>query len=185
METKDNLNIVLIGMMGAGKSYIGNKLAKLLAHFSYVDVDKQIQENTGLTIPEIFETQGENYFRKLENEAINKISQNKNQIISIGGGAFENPENIKALKENGLVFYLKSPAKELFKRIENETQGSQNRPMLNQDFSVQAIEKLLKKREKNYLKANFVIDTNQKQAYTILDDILKEYDDYVKRKISH
>lgn len=182
MEAKDNLNIVLIGMMGAGKSYIGGKLAKLLAHFSYVDVDKRIEENTGLTIPEIFETQGESYFRKLESEVINEVAQNKNQIISIGGGAFENPENIKALKENGLVFYLKASAKELFKRIENEAQGSQNRPMLNQDFSVKTIEKLLKKREKNYLKANFVIDTNQKQAYTILDDILGEYETYVKQK---
>lgn len=180
METKDNLNIVLVGMMGGGKSYIGNKLAKLLVHFSYIDTDKEIEENTGITISELFETHSEKYFRALESEIINKISQNRNQIISIGGGAFENPENINALRKNGLVFYLKAPAKELFKRIENET----GRPMLGTDFSVKTIENLLKKREKNYLKADFIIDTNQKQAYTILNDILKEYENYVKQKVN-
>ena len=178
MEANDNLNIVLVGMMGAGKTYIGGKLAKLLSHFTYIDTDKEIEEMTGLTIPEIFEQQSENYFRELEAETIGKVSQDRNQIISIGGGAFENIENINALKKNSLVFYLKAPAKELFKRIENET----NRPLLNDDFSVKTIENLLKKRDKNYQKAHFVIDTNQKQAYTILDDILKEYENYVKQR---
>lgn len=182
VEAKNDLNIVLIGMMGAGKSYIGGKLAKLLAHFSYIDTDKQIEENAGMSIPEIFERHGEKYFRGLETDIIKEASKEKNQIISIGGGAFDNPENIEALKKNGLVFYLKAPSKELFRRIDNEVCKSQNRPMLNQDFSVKTIEKLLKKREKNYLKANFIIDTNQKQAYTILDDILREYETYVKQK---
>lgn len=173
----NNLNIVLIGMMGAGKTYIGAKLAKLLAHFKYVDTDKKIEEDTGLTISEIFEKYSEKYFRELEAEVIKEVSQDKNQIISIGGGAFQNPENIIALKKTGLVFYLRAHSKELFKRIENET----HRPLLNEDFSVDTIKNLLKKREKNYLKANFVIDTEQKQAYTILNDILSEYEDYVKR----
>ena len=173
-----NKNIVLIGMMGAGKTYIGEKLAKLLAHFSYVDTDAEIKKRTKLSIPEIFERHSESYFRELEAKIIEEISTTRNQIISIGGGAFKNPKNIEALKKNGIVFYLKAPAEELFKRIENEKE--QNRPLLNKDFSVKTIKDLLKKREKNYLQANFVIDTTNKQAYTILDDILKEYDHYVK-----
>lgn len=178
MESTDNLNIVLVGMMGGGKSYIGCKLAKLLAHFSYIDTDEEIEQKTGLTVSEIFEQHGEKYFRELESKIINEISQNKNQIISIGGGVFENPENVKNLKKNGLTFYLKAPAKELFKRIENET----HRPLLNENFSQKTIENLLRKREKNYLKADFVIDTYQKHAYTILDDILREYENYVKQR---
>lgn len=177
MGSTDNFNIVLIGMMGAGKSYIGSKLAKLLAHFTYVDTDEEIERKTGLSICDIFNKYGEKYFRELESKIINEVSQNKNQIISIGGGAFVNPENIKNLKKNGLTFYLKAPAKELFRRIENET----SRPLLNDDFSQDTVETLLRKREKNYFKADFVIDTYQKQAYTILDDILSEYDNYVKR----
>lgn len=178
MEKVENLNIVLIGMMGAGKSYIGGKLAKLLSHFDYVDTDAKIEADTGLTIPEIFENFGELHFRQLETKTIKEVSQKRNQIISIGGGAFENPENVSSLRKNGLVFYLKAPAKELFKRIEKET----HRPILNQDFSQKTLENLLKKRERNYLKADFVINTEQQQAYTILNDILMEYENYVKQK---
>lgn len=182
MENHDNLNIVLVGMMGAGKSYIGSKLAKLLSHFSYVDTDEAIEDAAGLSIPEIFEQKSEKYFRELEEEIILKISKNKNQIISIGGGAFENPKSISALKENGLIFYLKAPANELFSRIENTSTTPDQRPLLKGDFSLKAIEKLLKKREKNYLSANFIINTNQKQAYTILNDILSEYENYVNQR---
>lgn len=178
MEANDNLNIVLIGMMGAGKTYIGSKLSKLVAHFTYVDTDEEIEKETGLTISEIFEKYSENYFRKLEADMIKKISQKRNQVISIGGGAFENPENIKVLKQNGIVFYLKAPPEELFNRIKNST----NRPLLNEDFSPKNIEKLALKREKNYFKADFIINTYQHQIYTIFDNILSEYENYVKQR---
>lgn len=171
-----NKNIVLVGMPGAGKTFIGGKLAKLIAHFSYVDTDEKIEEKTGLTISEIFEQYSEDYFRKVESEIISEISKGKNQIISIGGGAFENPDNIEALKKNSLIFYLKAPVEELFRRIQDETQ----RPLLNCENPKEILVNLLKKREKKFLKAHFVIDTNKKQAYTILDDILREYENYVK-----
>ena len=177
-EENSNRNIVLIGMPGAGKTYIGRKLAKLLNHFTYVDTDEEIETRVGLTVSEIFEKHSEKYFRELESKTIKEISQHRNQIISIGGGAFENPDNIAALKKNSLVFYLQAPIKELFKRIENEV----HRPLLSKNFSPEKLRSLLKKREKNYLKAHFVIDTNQKQAYTILDDILREYEHYVKQR---
>jgi len=176
-EENNNKNIVLIGMMGAGKSYIGAKLAKLLSHFSYIDTDAEIEKRTGLTIPQIFEQQGEAHFRKLESSIIKELSKNKNQIISIGGGAFENPDTIKVLKTNSLTFYLKAPARTLFERV----QGDTGRPLLNADFSLKNVEDLLRKRDKNYFKADFVIDTYQKQAYTILNDIISEYENYVKQ----
>lgn len=178
METKNNLNIVLVGMMGAGKSYIGSKLAKLLAHFSYVDTDDEIEKKAGLTISEIFEQYGEKYFRTLESKIIAEVSKNKNQIISVGGGVFNSPDNIKKLKLSGLTFYLKAPAKELFNRIKDET----HRPLLSENFSQKSVETILQKREKNYYRADFVINTYQKPAYTILDEILSEYDNYVKQK---
>lgn len=181
MEIQDNLNIVLVGMMGAGKSYIGAKLAKLLAHFTYVDTDDEIEKTTGLTIPEIFRLQGEKRFRKLESDVIKKVSSKRNQIISIGGGAFTKSENIKSLKENSLTFYLKAPARELFSRIKDET----HRPLLNNDFSQQTVEELLNKRQKYYMKADFIIDTYQMPAYTILDNILGEYENYVKQRTSN
>lgn len=178
MEKEENLNIVLVGMMGAGKSYIGAKLAKLLSHLDYVDTDEEIEKTAGLTISEIFASKGENYFRKLESEIIKKVSLGKNQIISIGGGAFTQSQNIKALKGNSLTFYLKAPARELFKRIKDET----HRPLLGEDFNEQTVEALLNKRQKYYMKADFIIDTNNLPAYTILDNILGEYENYVKQK---
>lgn len=184
MDTENNnLNIVLIGMMGSGKTYIGNRLAKLLVHFNYIDTDEKIENNEKLSIPEIFEKYGEAHFRDIESDIIKNISEKRNQIISLGGGAFENSNNINELRKNGLIFYLKATSTELFNRISNDN-GEQNRPKLKDDFSVKTITNLLKKREKNYLKADFVIDTNQKHGYTILNDILKEYDAYVKQKTS-
>lgn len=181
LEEKDinNKNIVLIGMMGAGKTYIASKLAKLLVHFSYVDIDSEIEKDAKLSIPEIFKKHSEEHFRELESKAIKKFSSGKNQIISIGGGAFENPKNQFALKENGLVFYLKASPRELFDRIKKED-GHCKRPLLGDDFSVKTVQSILKNREKNYEKAHFTIETDKKQAYTILDEILKECDKYGK-----
>lgn len=174
-----NKNIVLVGMMGAGKSYIGNKLAKLLVHFTYVDIDEEIEKMQSMSIPEIFEKYSEEYFRNLESERINHYSNMQNYIISTGGGAFENKQNVEALKKNGITFYLKASSKELFSRIQSE-KGEQGRPLLKNDFSQESIQKILKKREKNYMQADFVIDTDKKRAYTILDDILKEYENNVR-----
>lgn len=173
---ENNLNIILIGMPGAGKTFIGGKLAKLLAHFSYIDTDEEIENDIRLKISEIFEKYGEKKFRELETAKIKEISTTRNQIISIGGGAFESPENVQALKKNGLTFYLKAPVVEIFDRIKDQN----HRPLVQEKNALETLKKLLKTREKNYLKAHFVIDTSKKQAYTILDDILKEYDNYVK-----
>ena len=82
------------------------------------------------------------------------------------------------MKQNGIIFYLKVSKGELFDRIKNE----KHRPLFNENFSCKQIEKLLKKREKNFLKADFIIDTDKKQAYTILNDILGEYENYVRKR---
>lgn len=180
MAAEDNLNIVLVGMMGAGKSYIGAKLAKLLVHFTYVDTDELIKKKYRKTIPEIFAKHGEEYFRKLEAGVIKKVSTKKNQIISVGGGAFARPDNIRALKENSLTFYLKAPASELFNRVKNEI----HRPLLNGDFTQETIEALLNKRQKYYMQADFIIDTNNMPAYVIIDNIIGEYENYDKQRTS-
>lgn len=178
METEENLNIVLVGMMGAGKSYIGAKLAKLLVHFSYVDTDALIEKKARKTITEIFAKHGEEYFRKLEADVIKQIAAKKNQIISIGGGAYINHDNIRALRQNSLTFYLKAPASELFYRIKNETY----RPILNENFTLETVETLLNKRQKYYMQADFIIDTNNMPAYVIIDNIIGEYEKYDKQR---
>nr|MBP7212567.1 shikimate kinase [bacterium] len=78
---KEGLNIVLVGMMGAGKTFIGEKLSKLVSHFDYIDIDKEIEKEQNLKISDIFEKFSEKYFRELEEKMIEKISKNKNTII--------------------------------------------------------------------------------------------------------
>lgn len=114
-------NIVLIGMMGAGKSTIGHLLDEKLHDFLYLDIDKEIEKLAQKHIPEIFARYGESHFRQLEHDMIEKYSNYHNQVISTGGGVVENPDNIKLLKKNGVVFYLKASADELYSRGEQSS----------------------------------------------------------------
>lgn len=176
MQKNSNLNIVLLGLPGCGKSFMGQKLAKLLSHLSFVDLDDLIEKQESMTVSQIFEQKGEDYFRKVETELVTKISQGYNQIIALGGGAFVD-ENITNLKKNSITFYLKTSIDEIFCRIKNDT----HRPLLNCDNIKSELKKLLEKREQNYLKADFIVETDNRQPYTILDDILGKYHNYDKQ----
>ena len=98
-------NIVLIGIMGCGKTKKGTLLAKRL-NIPFVDVDQEVQQSQKMTIPEIFAMHGEDEFRRLESEKIKELSQNTRCIISTGGGVVLNPNNMKVLKENGIIIFL-------------------------------------------------------------------------------
>ena len=119
-------NIVLVGMMGAGKSTVAKSLVNLLNDYSIQDVDSLIEQKMSLSISEIFDKYGEQEFRKIESEVIEETCQKNKTIISTGGGAFENPINRKVLLNSGKVFYLYAPSQVLYDRI--KTQG--DRPLL-------------------------------------------------------
>ncbi len=163
-----NNNLILIGMPSCGKSTIGNLLAQKLTNYTLLDTDSIIEKTQGMKISEIFEKFSEDYFRKLEYDTIKLVCNGNNKIISIGGGAFENPDTRSTLLKFGKVFYLKSDLDVLYYRISNDT----SRPLLQNENPKETLEKLLKKREENYLKANFVIDTNSKNEDEILNIIL-------------
>ena len=162
-------NVVLTGMMGCGKTTVGKELAKIMPDYKYVDIDLEIEKSTQKKISEIFLKHGEPFFRMLETEKIRKFSKNnEKQIISIGGGAFENEENRKNLTSNGVVIYLKASPKEIYERIKNET----HRPLLRKDFSVEKITSIMNLREPNYKKANITIDTDNKTPQNIVEEII-------------
>lgn len=163
-----NNNLILIGMPSCGKSTIGNLLAQKLTNYTLFDTDSIIEKTQGMKISKIFEKFSEDYFRKLEYDTIKLVCNGNNKIISIGGGAFENPDTRSTLLKFGKVFYLKSDLDVLYYRISNDT----SRPLLQSENPKETLEKLLKKREENYLKANFVIDTNSKNEDEILNIIL-------------
>lgn len=163
-------NIVLIGMMGAGKSTIGLELAKYLENYTLVDMDSEIEKRENMKISEIFKKYGEKYFRNYETDLIKELCQNENQVISTGGGVFEKEENRKILKENGKVFYLKASPEKLFERIKSQT----HRPLLQQGFGIEKVKTILESREKNYEQAHFIIDTENELPYNIIKRIAEK-----------
>ncbi|MCD8377480.1 MAG: shikimate kinase [Candidatus Gastranaerophilales bacterium] len=163
-------NIVLTGLMGAGKSTVGKTLAQKLPDFVFVDIDEEIEKSEKMSVSEIFKTKSEEYFRELETKTIKHISSQKNMIISVGGGAFESEVNRQNLTKNGIVFYLYAPTSILFERIKNNS----NRPLLKCNNPLSKLEELLKKRENNYKKSHYTIDTTNKTKEEITEEILRK-----------
>lgn len=163
-------NIILIGMMGAGKSTIAKALSNKL-NYEFIDTDERIEKENKKTITQIFKLYGEAHFRKLEAETIKKLMSLDKKVISTGGGSFQNIENIKNLKQIGIVFYLQTPIEISYERIKNST----NRPLLLKGNPLKSIENLLFEREKNYQKADFIIETNNKTIEQITEEIIQVY----------
>ena len=156
----DKLNIVLIGMPGCGKSTIGKELANSL-NKTFVDIDSEIIQKAGKTIPEIFKEEGEKAFRDIEEECILEISKKQGLVIATGGGAILRENNVTALKGNGLVIFLDRDADKL---------ASDGRPLSS---SKEAIQNLYNNRIELYKKAaKYIVDDNgtiNEVVDTILD----------------
>ena len=162
-------NIVLVGMMGAGKSTVAKSLVNLLNDYSIQDVDSLIEQKMSLSISEIFDKYGEQEFRKIESEVIEETCQKNKTIISTGGGAFENSINRKVLLNSGKVFYLYAPSQVLYDRI--KTQG--DRPLLQCENPELVFINLLDKRDKNYRKADYIIDTTSLSPEQVAREVLR------------
>jgi len=167
-------NIVLIGMMGCGKTTTGLELSKKLSDYKYVDIDEQIEKSTQKRISDIFLQKGENFFRLIETEKIKQLcNTNEKQIISTGGGAFEKEVNRNVLQNNGIVIYLKTSPNEIYERIKLET----HRPLLRKNFNTENISKIIEQREKNYNKADIIILTDNKNPQEIAEEIIGAIND--------
>ena len=147
-----NKNIVLLGMMGSGKSTIGRLLSKSL-NLKFVDVDKIIEKDTGLKIYDIFEKKGEDFFRETEEKITLKLLKNKRQIISLGGGGFLNKNIRKEIINNNLSFWLNWESSTIIKRIYK----SKKRPIVSTS-NEDDLKKLIILRSKIYSEANFKIN---------------------------
>lgn len=161
-------NLVLNGMMGCGKTTVARELAVLLPEFKLVDIDEEIEKSTGKKISEIFLKYGEQRFRMLENQKIKTFLAGENQIISLGGGAFENPENREIILGNAEVIYLKASPETIYSRIKDEF----HRPLLKNN-SVERIKEILHKREPNYLKSNIIVNTGDRTPKEVAKEILE------------
>ncbi len=165
-------NIVLIGMPASGKTTIGTLLGKELDGYTLFDTDSIIEKTNGMTISEIFKQFSEDYFRKLEYDTIKMVCTGKNKIISIGGGAFENPDNRATLLKFGKVFYLKSDLDVLYYRISSDS----TRPLLQKENPRKILENMLLRREENFKKAHYTVDTSSLSEDEIVRFIINEAD---------
>jgi shikimate kinase len=155
--------------MGTGKTTVGKELAKRL-NFTFIDTDEKIEKNTGLTVNDIFKEYGEKYFRRLEHDLIKDISLFNKCVISTGGGVVLNVENIRLLKQRGVIICLKADYKYLLKRL--KTAG--DRPLLAGENVDEKVPRLLKEREQYYNCADIYINIKNKTVNEIADEIIKE-----------
>lgn len=138
-------NIAIIGFMGTGKTTVSSALSKITG-LKEIDVDAYIVEKAKMSISEIFEKYGEEYFRNLETESLREIANNKDQIISCGGGAVLKDENVDILKNSGTIVLLTATPETIFDRVKDHT----HRPILNNDMSLSHVKSLMEKREPRY-----------------------------------
>ncbi|MFB3896721.1 MAG: shikimate kinase [bacterium] len=161
-------NIVLTGFMGTGKTTVGKALAAILG-WRYIDTDELIEQKTGLSIPAIFQQQGEPFFRDVESEVITETMQNTQQVISTGGGIVIREQNIKSIKSNGIMVCLAATPEVIFERIKSDT----NRPLLHVENPKQQIQELLKVRAPYYAKADITIITTSLMPEEIAHRIIE------------
>lgn len=144
--------IVIVGMMGAGKSSIGRRLAQALG-LGFVDSDDEIEKAANLTIPEIFERHGEGHFRDGERKVIARLLAEGGRVIALGGGAFENPQTRREVAEHGLSIWLKADFDTLMARVRRRS----HRPLLQTPDPEGTMRRLMAEREGNYALADITV----------------------------
>jgi len=164
-------NLTLTGMMGVGKSTIGKNLAKRLK-YKFVDVDKLIEAQEGLSINLIFKNKSESYFRKIENDVTLSELKKENTVISLGGGAFLNNAIRKSAKRMSISFWLDLPIEELVKRLKKNSQ----RPLLFKKNIDETAKKIYLSRKKIYNEADYRIKCDSLKSDEIVHKILNLYE---------
>ena len=167
---KSKKNLVLLGMMGSGKSIIGKLISKKLK-LKFFDIDNVIEKEAHMNIAEIFSKKGENFFRNLEEEITIKSLESSNVVISLGGGGFLNEKIRKEVITNNFSFWLNWNNTTLFNRIKN----SYKRPIAFY-LNDQELVELIEKRKKIYSKADFEVNCNKLSKTEIVKKIMILYE---------
>ena len=166
-------NIYLVGLMGAGKTTIGRSLAKRLG-MRFIDTDKEIEARTGVSIPTIFEIEGEEGFRKREAQVITEMAQQGALVVATGGGGVLRESNRITMRASGFVIYLNVPPQLLWER----TRHDKNRPLLQVDDPKLKLTQLFTARDPLYREvANLVVDGGRMSAQAVLQYLLKELEE--------
>lgn len=162
--------IFLVGPMGAGKTTIGKQLAHALS-LKFMDSDHEIECRTGVTIPHIFDVEGEDGFRRREEAMIDELTQIPGVVLATGGGAVIRDSNRQHLKNRGIVIYLHASIEQLLER----TSRDKNRPLLQTANPRAKLEELMSVREPLYREvADFVVDTEQQAVAQVVKHLVRK-----------
>lgn len=166
--------IALTGMMGCGKTTTAIEIAKLLTDFKKVEMDEIISQQEEMSINQIFERKGEEYFRAIESRLLKELCNQQKLIISMGGGAFLSPQNRQYLAQNALSIYLSALPQTIYNRVKED----KSRPLLNTKNLENKIKEILKQRTSIYEKADVEIKTDNKSVSEIVQEIMEIYKKY-------
>lgn len=168
-KTLFDKNILLIGFMGAGKSTVSAKLSELLA-MEIMEMDAYIQKKEGMSIKDIFATNGEEYFRNCESNTLIELRERKHMVVSCGGVPLRE-KNVELMKNSGYVVWLTATPEAIYERVKDSTE----RPLLNGNMNVPFIQSLMESRREKYERAaDIVIDTTGKEIETICEELLQK-----------
>lgn len=171
------LNLVLVGYMGTGKSTVGKKLARRLG-MKFVDSDREVERVTGYTVNEIFKKFKEIRFRSEEKAALRRLTRNSGQIISTGGGAVLDPENVETLKNNGFVVCLTAEPEIIYQRLRRK----KNRPLLQTENPLATIKEMLADRAPFYARADATVDTSEMDLEAVIAEVTRLYQEHKTQK---
>ena len=167
-------SLVLVGLMGAGKSTVGRRLAQRL-NMNFVDADAAIEEAAGMSIPEIFASHGEAYFREGERRVITRILEDGQQGLATGGGAFMNEQTRASIAAHGISVWLKANLPLLMKRVSRRA----DRPLLLNDDPESVMRKLMDTRYPVYATSNVVIESRDVSHNVIVNDVIRALSAYL------
>jgi shikimate kinase len=168
------MKIFLVGYRCTGKTTIGELLADSI-HFSFIDIDKKIEQESGSTIAQIVENHGWEQFRFFEKEALFNTINNDNIVVATGGGIVVDKENLNFMTESGFCIWLDADIKTILKRLEHDVKTLSLRPSLTKKGLIDETRELLKLREPLYKNCSHKkIDTTHKTAEQIVDILAEE-----------
>jgi shikimate kinase len=167
-EALGTRSIVLVGLMGAGKSSVGRRLAQRLG-LPFVDADTEIEKAADLTIPEIFDKHGEAYFRAGEVRVVARILDTGPQVLATGGGAYMNAETRERIRERGISIWLKAELDVLMKRVKRRG----DRPLLKADDPQAVLKRLMDERYPVYAEAALTVLSREASHEDAVEDVLQ------------
>jgi shikimate kinase len=164
----DGHAIVLVGLMGAGKTTVGRRLAEKLG-LAFIDADHEIELAAGRTIPEIFAQHGEAYFRDGERKVIARLLENGAQVLATGGGAYMNADTRATIRRHGIAIWLRADFDLLMRRVRRRS----NRPLLHNADPEAVMRKLIEERYPVYAEADLTVDSRDIAHASIVNSIIR------------